>query len=117
MAALPPLNSSELMHLATHVVTAEVVAIETQQASGDYGDTRFIVHLRIDATQKQGIELQNTLMVTTWQATNRPLGWSGPSGQQRVPVPGDFGQFFLDAQFQLLEPNGWLKLRQQNEQQ
>ena len=117
MAALPPLNSSELMHLATHVVTAEVVAIKTQQANGDYGDTRFIIHLRVDAIQKQGFALQNTLAVTTWQATNRPIGWSGRSGQRRVPVSGGFGQFYLDTQFRMLQPNGWLKLKQPKKQQ
>lgn len=110
LAALPPLSNDDLNTMAAHIITGRVVSVDRQlgQEREGYRDDAF--HIRIQLSQPASGSLQagDIVVVTTWQAAARPLGWAGPSGQYDIPRVGQDGVFYLNADLVMLNPNGWI---------
>ncbi|MBW4635575.1 MAG: hypothetical protein KME30_27940 [Iphinoe sp. HA4291-MV1] len=120
-AAIPPLDPSDLYADAVYVVVGTVTAVSHQEVVTEDGTNHeFIVKvalIRLEKPPTASVDTLSTylsgdtLEVRYWQIGKRPLGWTGPQGQNAKLSPNMQVRLFLfpdtRGYLRLLEPNGW----------
>ncbi len=111
-AALPPLSEQKRAECSTDILTGVVNSMtktEVEVAEGAINDV-YQVHMSIDSVEKGHFEIGAEVKFSFWKANKRPQGWAGPSGQYGAFTESTRIRAYLindDADFRLLEPNGF----------
>jgi len=122
-----PMSPEALRRTATHVVTAEVVAVYTRTAvEGMYRVTRHVAEIRVREVEKgEGIDREAPLYVRYWtqQWVGPGMAPPGTNGHRGLPSPGDVLRIYLarnaydgftsantDGGFNVIGANGFEKL-------
>ncbi|MCY2963819.1 MAG: formylglycine-generating enzyme family protein, partial [Planctomycetota bacterium] len=74
----------------------ERVYSKEQRLPRDQADTHYVVEVKLTDDAARNRELAGkTVFIKTWQATQRPRGWVGVRGQNKIPQAGDLAEFQL----------------------
>jgi hypothetical protein len=113
-AALPPLSDEERTQQSSHIVEGTVVNVSSTEVAVSGGvDREYRLNVRVNNQLKGTLPANQAISVVLRQTARRPAGWTGPQGQNEIPVQGQSVRFFLQAQqkdYRALEPNGWQPL-------
>lgn len=111
--AIPPLSKDELRMMANIVVIGTVTSISHEEVEADNGTdhmyTAQVTSVREDGEDDSDVE--DEITVVYWQVGERPIGWTGSTGQySALPINQEI-RLYLGRQgrdgYRLLEPNGW----------
>jgi hypothetical protein len=112
--AEPPLSEQTLRQMAGKVIIGKVTSVTREEVEVDGGKNN-VYTVEVETISEEGgfgLGLDPQMIVTYWQAGERPQGWSGSVGQFS-PLPVDkkirlfLGKKREDGVWNLLGPNGW----------
>lgn len=113
VAEIPPLPQEQRLQQSSRIVVAKITQVRQLRIDGGKTDSKIIysVSAQVESVTKgQGLEAGDTIDCTYWKVGERPPGWVGPGGQYEPLVPNSVVKLYLQADNQLLNPNGWDKL-------
>ncbi len=121
LAALPPLDPSELRGDASHILIVEIEQIyETKRTRRPGFIDRLHLHqAKVGKVEKGApLALGSLVYAHAWTASERPDGWAGPGGIRGLPGVGEVVRLFLrsapDGRLSILDPNGVERLQQRS---
>ena len=112
--AEPPLSEQTLRQMAGKVIIGTVTSVSREEVEVEYG-TNIVYTAEVETISEEGgfgLDLDPKMLVTYWQAGERPAGMTGSMGQHS-PLPVDkkirmfLGKKREDGVWNLLGPNGW----------
>jgi len=111
-AELPPLSPEERLQQSSRVVVAKIGPVRQLRVDGGKDATKIIytASAQVQSVVKgNGLKVGDTIDCTYWKAGERPRGWVGPGGQYQPLAPNTVVKLYLQADNQLINPNGWEK--------
>lgn len=110
-AALPPLSQEARESMATDIVTGTIVSSDAvvRGERRSFSNTHYTVKLLVTDVTKGDVEVGSTIDFSYKRAQDRPAGFCGPIGQNRIVTVGSTITAYLSSHdgLSLLEPNGF----------
>lgn len=117
LAALPPLSPSALQGMAEVVLVGTVEGVDHRTEKVFNGtDEVYTAQLKVERVEKGSLAAAAKSVQFHFRRTGeRPEGWAGPQGQNRIPATGAHVRVFArmddKGELTLLAPNGWELVR------